>query len=106
MSPAPSIHVPIEQRTDAYWSIVSDLVSLIDRTHNYQWVNETPEPAQSNDGEIVLLDDMMPAQAPETLLLSDCNLRLREALHFLLEARASRKRSNVKAPGRDREVAA
>jgi hypothetical protein len=106
MSPAPSIQIPIEQRTDAYWSMVSDLVSLIDRTHNYQWVNETPEPAQSNDGEIVLLDDGPAAQAPETLLLSDCNLRLREALHFLLEARASRKRGGVKVPARDREAAA
>lgn len=106
MSPAPSIQIPVDQRTDAYWSIVSDLVSLIDRTHNYQWVNETPEPAQSHDGEIVLLDDMPPAQAPETLMLSDCNLRLREALHFLLEARASRKRGTVKAPGRGCEAAA
>jgi hypothetical protein len=92
MPPAPNIQIPVEQRTDAYWSIVSDLVSLIDRTHSYQKVNETSESAQACDGDVVVLDDMRPAQTPETLLLSDCNLRLREALHFLLEARASRKR--------------
>jgi hypothetical protein len=91
MSPAPNIQIPVEQRSDAYWSIVSDLVSLIDRTHGYQKLTEASEPAQSGDGDVVVLDDMRPPQTPENLLLSDCNLRLREALHFLLEARASRK---------------
>ena len=33
------------QPRDAYWSIVSDLVSLIDRTRGYHWVNEAAEPA-------------------------------------------------------------
>lgn len=104
MSPASGIEIPSEQLADAYWSIVSDLVSLIDRTHCYQWVNEAPEQLQSCDGDVVVLDDMRPAQAPETELLSDCNLRLREALHFLLEARASRRRAE-KARGSDQEGA-
>ena len=77
-----------EHRPDAYWSIVSDLVSLIDRTRGYQWVNELHETPQSCDSDVVVLDDVTPSRADETLPLSDCNLRLCEALRFLLEARA------------------
>lgn len=80
-----------DQQPDAYWSIVSDLVSLIERTRGYQLVNEAVEPASADDGNVVVLDDVAPEQASEATLLSDCNLRLREALHFLLEARTSRK---------------
>ncbi len=94
MAPAQNSQVSAQPRTDAYWSIVSDLVSLIERTHGYQWVNETPEQVQPADGDVIVLDDMRPTQTPETLLMTDCNLRLREALHFLLEARAARKRSD------------
>jgi hypothetical protein len=79
-----------DQGTDAYWSIVSELVSLIEKTRGYQLVNEAVAPALPDDGNVVVLDDVAPAQASEATLLSDCNLRLREALHFLLEARASR----------------
>ena len=95
MPTAPNTQMPAEQRADAYWSMVSDLVSLIDRTQGYQWVNESPESAQAGEGDVVVLDDMRPAQTPEALLLSDCNLRLREALHFLLEAKSSRKRGQT-----------
>lgn len=88
--PARCVQTPADQRRpDAYWSIVSDLVSLIDRTRGYQSVNEVPEPVQSANGDVVILDDVTPAA--EILSLSDCNLRLREALHFLLEARAALK---------------
>lgn len=80
-----------EQPADAYWSIVSDLVSLIDRTRGYHLVNAAVEPTPSVEPNVVILDDVAPVQTPEVMLLSDCNLRLREALHFLLEARASRK---------------
>jgi hypothetical protein len=80
-----------DQGTDAYWSIVSELVSLIEKTRGYQLVNEAVAPASPDDGNVVVLDDVAPEQASEATLLSDCNLRLREALHFLLEARASRK---------------
>ena len=86
-----------DQGTDAYWSIVSELVSLIEKTRGYQLVNEAVAPASPDDGNVVVLDDVAPAQASEATLLSDCNLRLREALHFLLEARASRKQTRVVA---------
>lgn len=92
--PARCTYAPAdEQRSDAYWSIVSDLVSLIDRTRGYQWVNDAPEVTEICGADVIVLDDTAPAQAPEMLLLNDCNLRLREALHFLLEAKASRRRS-------------
>jgi hypothetical protein len=89
--PARCVRNPAEQPADAYWSIVSDLVSLIDRTRGYHLINTFVEPAPSAEANVVILDDVAPEQAPEVVLLSDCNLRLREALHFLLEARASRK---------------
>lgn len=95
-----------DQRAAAYWSIVSDLVSVIERTRGYQLVNEAVEPPSADDGGVVVLDDVAPEQASEAALLSDCNLRLREALHFLLEARASRKQhthaaSSPVEPGED-----
>ncbi|HET9396768.1 MAG TPA: hypothetical protein VFO36_11985 [Nitrospiraceae bacterium] len=70
---------------------MSDLVSLIDRTRGHQLIKEAAEAAVPMDGSVVVLDDVAPDQTSEAILLSDCNLRLREALHFLLEARASRK---------------
>ena len=89
-----------DQRPDAYWSIVSDLVSLIDRTRGHQLIKEAVEAAVPVDGNVVVLDDVAPQLASEATLLSDCNLRLREALHFLLEARASRKQQPAAATGR------
>ena len=80
-----------EQQLDAYWSIVSDLVSLIDRTRGRQLISEAAQAVVAVDGNVVVLDDVAPQHASEAMLLSDCNLRLREALHFLLEARSSRK---------------
>jgi hypothetical protein len=92
--PARRVHTTDDaQPRDRYWSIVSDLVSLIDATRGYQWVNDEPEPAPSDEDNVVVLDDVAPTQSPEILLLSDCNLRLREALHFLLEARAAHKQA-------------
>ena len=90
--PARCVHKTApDQRLDAYWSIVSDLVSLIDRTRGHQLIREAAEAAVPVDGNVVVLDDVAPQHASEAMLLSDCNLRLREALHFLLEARSSRK---------------
>ena len=96
--PARCVQKPApDERPDAYWAIVSDLVSLIDRTRGYQLLNEAAEPGSPDDGDIVVLDDVAPDHASEATLLSDCNLRLREALHFLLEARASRKQRPIAA---------
>jgi hypothetical protein len=90
--PARSVQKPApDERPDAYWATVSDLVSLIERTRGHQLVNELAGPGSPDDGDVVVLDDVASDQVSEATLLSDCNLRLREALHFLLEARASRK---------------
>lgn len=95
-----------DQRPDAYWSIVSDLVSLIDRTRGQQLVKEAAEANIPMDGDVAVLDDVAPAYASEATLLSDCNLRLREALHFLLEARATRWQQPVAPAGRVETVVA
>lgn len=79
-----------ESRLDAYWSIVSDLVALIDRTRGFHLADAAVEAAMSDD-EVVFLDDSPTVPPTEMSLLNDCNLRLREALHFLLEARAAGK---------------
>jgi len=89
-----------DQRPDAYWSIVSELVSLIDRTRGHQLIKEAAEAVVPVDGNIAVLDDIAPQQTSEATLLGDCNLRLREALHFLLEARASRKQQPAAAAAR------
>ena len=59
------------RRPEAYWAAVADLVSLIQRTRSL----EVP-PANAEGA-----NDVAPAA------VDNCNLRLREALHFLLEAR-------------------
>jgi hypothetical protein len=84
------------QRPDEYWSIVTDLMSLIHRMRGYQMVNEAGRPAEffhEAVGDVVILDDVTPARPPEAQMLDDCNLRLRKALHFLFEARAARLRA-------------
>ena len=63
---------------------------MIRRTRGYELTNEVEQLEDATD-DVVSLDDMTPARTPELQLLDDCNLRLREALHLLLEARASRK---------------
>lgn len=107
MSPAQSVQKFADaQRPDDYWSIVTDLMSLIHRMRGYQLVNESGGPAEflhEAAGDVVILDDVTPARPPEGQMLDDCNLRLREALHFLFEARAARLRVENGIKGSDQE---
>ena len=72
-------------RPETYWTAVADLVSLIQRTRTL----ELARPATEEADNVVVLDDVTPAAA--TAAIGNCNLRLREALHFLLEARSAEK---------------
>jgi hypothetical protein len=75
---------------DSYWSAVSDLVSLIERTRTRERSRELAmqaEAASTNSDDILVLDDISLPEMTESAGLKDCNLRLREALYFLLEAR-------------------
>jgi hypothetical protein len=68
-----------DQQQDIYWSVVSDLVSLIERTRTMSGTTDLAK-------EIGAKDTSVEAALP-ILDWSDCNRRLREALHLLLEAR-------------------
>jgi hypothetical protein len=75
-----------ERRPEAYWAAVADLVSLIQRTRNL----ELSRPAADGAEESVVA----------TAAVGNCNLRLREALHFLLEARNAEKQRRGASPER------
>ena len=69
-----------DQQQDIYWSVVSDLVSLIERTRT---MSGTTDLAKEIEGaEHTSVEAAFP-----TVDWSDCNRRLREALYSLLEAR-------------------
>jgi hypothetical protein len=70
------------ERPEAYWAVVADLVSLIQRTRDLAHATAAATPASAIIASRALAPDA----------IGDCNRRLREALHVLLEARASAKR--------------
>jgi hypothetical protein len=67
-----------DERPEAYWAVVADLVALIQRTRDLAHTAATAGPH-------------VPAKVLAPEAIGDCNQRLREALHVLLEARASAK---------------
>ncbi|HWX82263.1 MAG TPA: hypothetical protein VNZ48_01575 [Xanthobacteraceae bacterium] len=72
-----------DHRQDSYWAVVSDLVSLIERTRTHgQCADE-----QMEKTEVGARGDRTPPKRATNLAWSDCNQRLREALLILLEAR-------------------
>jgi hypothetical protein len=75
---------------DDYWSAVSDLVSLIERTRTRERSRELTmqaEAASQNCDDVLVLDDPTLPESPVNADLRDCNLHLREALYSLLAAR-------------------
>ena len=69
-----------DRQQDIYWSVVSDLVSLIERTRTDSETTDLAKPIEEAN------DTSVEAVLP-TVNWIDCNRRLREALYFLLEAR-------------------
>jgi hypothetical protein len=67
-----------DQQQDVYWSVVSDLVSLIERTRTAGGATDLAKKSTEHTS--------VEAALP-TVDWSDCNRRLREALYVLLEAR-------------------
>jgi hypothetical protein len=75
------------QQKDGYWSVVSDLVSLIERTRTQEQIaGPATQIRETSNISVEVLDNRAPIASGAW---SDCNKRLREALHFLLEARPS-----------------
>jgi hypothetical protein len=68
---------------DSYWAVVSDLVSLIERTRTHR---QRPD-QQMEETEGGARGDRTSAKRAANVAWSDCNQHLREALRILLEAR-------------------
>ena len=92
-----------EDRNDAYHSVVSDLVSLIDHVQASLMLIESAIAretvgTQEAAANIIVLDDVTPPymRAPAALRACDANLAI--ALHSLLDSKASAlKASTLKA---------
>ena len=83
-----------EGRNDAYHSVVSDLVSLIDHVQASLMLiestiaRETVRP-QETAANVVVLDDVTPPYMRATAALRACDANLAMALHSLLDSKAS-----------------
>jgi hypothetical protein len=81
MPAASETHVTIgDLQQDSYWAVVSDLVSLIERTrmHRQNTDHQTERGARG---------DRTSPKRSSNVAWSDCNQHLREALRILLETR-------------------
>ena len=92
---AVGIAIDPEDRNDAYRSVVSDLVSLIEhvqgslRLIEQAIARETALGSQEASGNIVVLDDVTPPYVQASAALRACDANLDSALHSLLDAKAS-----------------
>jgi hypothetical protein len=72
-----------DRQQDSYWAVVSDLVSLIERTRTHRQCADQ----QMEKTEGGAPGDRTSPERATNVAWSDCNQRLREALLILLEAR-------------------
>ena len=90
-----SIAIEPEDRNDAYGSVVSDLVSLIDHVQASMTLIESAIAReisvgnQETSANVVVLDDVTPPYVRATAALEACDANLAVALHSLLDSRAS-----------------
>lgn len=88
--------VQSDGQNDSYHSVVSDLVSLIERVQASMQLIETAIAAESPLGDqeiatnIVVLDDVTPRYAKAHAALDACTAGLGVALHVLRDTRTSR----------------
>jgi len=83
-----------EGRNDAYHSVVSDLVSLIDHVQASLMLIESTIAreivgTQEITANVVVLDDVTPPYMRTTAALRACDANLAMALHSLLDSKAS-----------------
>jgi hypothetical protein len=72
-----------DRQQDSYWAVVSDLVSLIERTRTHR--QSTDQQMYEIEGDA--LGGRMSPKRSTNVAWSDCNQHLREALLILLAAR-------------------
>jgi hypothetical protein len=84
-------------RNDAYRSIVSDVVSLIEHVQasleliESAIARETSLGDQDASSNVIVLDDVTPRYAKARAALYSCDADLDIALHFLLDSRPSKR---------------
>ena len=84
-----------EDRNDAYHSVVSDLVSLIDHVQASLTLIESAIAREISGGSpetsanVIVLDDVTPPYMKATAALRACDANLAIALHSLLDSKAS-----------------
>ena len=84
-----------EDRNDAYNSVVSDLVSLIDHVQASLTLIESTIARETSGGSaeisanVIVLDDVTPPYMRATAALRACDANLAIALHSLLDSKAS-----------------
>ena len=89
--------VPLDDRDEGFYMVVSDLVSLIDRVQASIKLIETAQAQQatadSERADVVVLDDVTPLYAQASAALDACNANLSTALQFLIESTAAAPRA-------------
>jgi hypothetical protein len=92
--------VQSSSRNDNYNSIVSDLVSLIARVQTSMGLIESAIAREAPLGNreisvnLVVLDDVTPGYLKANAALNSCHAGLGLALHFLMDAEASKHQPN------------
>jgi len=85
--------VPLDDRDEGFYMVVSDLVSLIDRVQASIKLLEAAQaqqgPADPELADVIVLDDVTPLYAQASAALDACNASLGAALQFLIESTAS-----------------
>ena len=85
--------VPLDDRDESFYMVVSDLVSLIDRVQTSIKLVETaqaqPVDTDAELADLVVLDDVTPLYAHASAALDACNASLTAALQFLIESTAT-----------------
>lgn len=90
------IAIEPEDRSGAYRSMVSDVISLIEhvqaslRLIEHEIARETASGNQDNSANVIVLDDVTPPYVRATMALKACDANLAIALHALLDPMASR----------------
>ena len=87
------IAIEPDDRNDAYRSVVSDVVSLIEhvqaslRLIEQEIARETASGSQDTSTNVIVLDDVTPPYVRATAALKACDANLAIALHSLLDSK-------------------
>jgi hypothetical protein len=87
------IAIERDERNDAYRSVVSDVISLIEhvqaslRLIEQEIARETASGSQETSSDVIELDDVTPPYVRATSALKACDANLAIALHSLLDSK-------------------